>query len=138
MAQELIAEADEYVDRSLQRLLQADSQAALYLSPDALDRLRAWMRTDYLFPQLSQWQKGLLVTLYWQSRMLTRLVQVPQGELPARMRDHAEKLTRGAEQVFMELVRNTLKAVDFESLSPAQQIAFEQDFAQVHFDETAR
>lgn len=101
----------------------------------AHEEARAWLRTDFLFPHLSRWQKGLLVTLYWQSRMLTSLVNAPQRKLPAPLRSQTERLTRASEQAFMGLVRETAEAIDVSSFSPAQQMAFEQEYARIRFAE---
>ena len=90
----------------------------------------------FLLPELSNWQRSFLTTVYWQREALTRLVNHPFDHRPAAVRVQTEHLIRRLEHSFMDLV-GQIRSLDFHAaLSPIQRGVLESEFLQIQFLDT--
>jgi hypothetical protein len=99
-------------------------------------QVEARLRIHFLFPQLLDWQRGLLLTVYWQRRAFILLIQADRKGLGDSLRSSLERLTNQIEQNFMSLVQSVRELMTAWQLTPLQQELFEGEFVAVSFDAT--
>ena len=97
-------------------------------------QIQARLRIHFLFPQLLDWQRGLLLTVYWQRKAFILLIQASRKGLSDSLKSDLERLTNQIEQNFMSLLQSTRELMGGWKFTPLQQEIFETEFAGVPFD----
>lgn len=136
LADQLVAQAERYAQEAMKSLPHSRAEMETEVLDEAREQLRILLQTQFLFPQLSDWQHGLLVALYWERRTLTELVNVPHQMVPASLQTQAERVTGSVEQSFMTLVRQIRDLVPYRSFSAAQRTLFEREYVCIPFSES--
>ena len=131
----MVALAERYAQDALMFVPRHSPEPGPDLSEEARQQMRLRLRTHFLFPQFSGQALGLMVALYWQRQALTRLVNVPQQNLPAPLQAQTERLTSQLEQCFMDLVSQTKELVGYRALSRVQNFIFEREYVRIPFQD---
>ena len=91
------------------------------------------LKIHYLFPQLSEWQRGLINCLFWENAILEKLVNANYMCLDPKCRSKLENSISIIEQKYMDLVCNVRSNIPFDQLSHLQQAILEQKFIAISF-----
>ena len=101
---------------------------------DAVEQIRLKLIVQFIFPQLDEWQKGLLVCLYWERELVEKLC----NNIPSQSMSYSimfERYMTQIEQRFMDLVEKIKRFIPFNHLSPIQQAVIEEKFIKITFKE---
>ena len=129
----LLAAADEYAKTAMNHLWCQPPQSESKKTSNEPQHLQARLRIHFIFPQLLDWQRSLLLTVYWQRRAFILLIQASRKGLSDSLKSSLERLTNQIEQNFMSLIQSTRELMTSWSLTPLQQELFETEFVAVPF-----
>jgi hypothetical protein len=129
----ILAQAEQYAEEALEFLPQDLPMLQTEPANEAREMIRTRLKVRFLFPRLTDRQVSLLVALFWQRQTLTRLVNLPQKDLPITLQPLVEQLTRQVEQSFMAMVSDVKNLIHYEFLSAAQRILFDQGYVRIPF-----
>lgn len=129
----LMEQADAYASMAMETLWVSDPGKSAEHAALEKDQLLWRLRIHYVFPQLTDWQRGLLLTLRWQRHSLCYLVKTNAQQLDPSARCPLERLTMNLEQIFMELAKIVREKIKPEELTPAQLQILEEEFLSIDF-----
>ena len=118
-------------------------QASRQLSPEALAglgktrtpaELALKLKTHYLFPRLLDWERCLLVAVYWQKEALARLLRTPARAVAPSIRTKVEQLACQMEQFHMGMVAQARSMPSFERLSPLDRAVLETEYFSIEWE----
>ena len=135
LTDQMVALAERYAQDALMFVPQGCLGIGTDEPEEAREQMRLRLRTQFLFPQFSGRSLGLMAALYWQRQALTRLVNVPQQNVPAPLQAQTERLTSQLEQCFMDLVSQTKVLVGYRALSRVQNFIFEREYVRIPFQD---
>ncbi len=135
-ASELLEQAEAFAQDTLHTLWPANSNPGDPDQRERSERASLQFKILFLFPELSNWQRGFLATVYWQREALTRLINHPFDHRPAAVRVKTEHLIRRLEHSFMDLVGQIRSLACLADLSPRQLSVLESEFFQIKFLDT--
>ena len=135
LAAQLIARAAQFARDALGSLPPGDPESGTQGADEARTTIHLQLQTHFLFPQLSESQRALLVTLYWERQTLTGLVNIPCRTVPEPLRTQAEQVTSAVEQSFMTLAEHIKGLVGYQSLSSVQRTIFEREYVLIRFSD---
>ncbi len=95
---------------------------------EVIAELTLQLKTQYLFPNLGERQRFLLIAVYRQKEALTRLIHIPHQEISLPLRSEVERVTCKMEQVFMGVVATTRGLLAPENLSQLQLAILEREY----------
>jgi hypothetical protein len=130
----LLAAADEYARTAANHLWGAQPPNDGKNPSQEPQHNQARLRIHFLFPQLADWQRSLLLTIYWQRRAFLLLIQASRKGLSNSLKSDLERLTNQIEQNFMGLIQSTRDLMASWKLTPLQMELFEFEFVSVPFD----
>jgi len=126
-------QANEYAQTFLADFWPIMSDANNKVSFDVLEQRKIRLIVHYLFPQLTDWQRSLLVCLFWEHSMLEKLVNAEFQSKELQYRIKCESTIAVIEQKYMELVNGIKESVPFEQLTPLQCVVMKEKFITISF-----
>jgi hypothetical protein len=126
-------EAENYAKNLLSNSWKGISHANKDTHLEELEQRKIQLMVYYLFPQLSKWQKNLLICLYWEHAMFEKLVNADLQSSSLQYRISYERSIVAIEQNYTEFVNRTKANVPVEKMSPLQQAVMNEKFFNITF-----
>ncbi len=127
-AARVLAQAEVCARRAWNTLHQ-DSPYSNDLHPgEVFERALVRLKIVFLFPELLDWERDLLATLYWQRQALLRLIDQSPRPRPAALRIQTEDITRRLEHSYLALAEQVERLPFCRVLSPTQQVVLRREF----------
>ncbi len=95
---------------------------------EVVAELTLQLKTQFLFPNLGERQRFLLIAVYWQKEALTRLIHIPHQEIAPSLHSQVERVLCKMEQAFMGVVAATRVLLPPKTFSRLQLAILEREY----------
>jgi len=132
-----LAQAETYARRAWPALGLGQFTVHDSTQSEMSERVMLRLKILFLFPELPEWERDLLATVYLLRQILKRLIDQSPSQRPLAMRAQTEGLTRRLEHTYLALVGEVENLACCKALSPTQQLVLRHEFTRFRLDEDA-